>query len=52
MPNNVIEIVPIVFNVEMGNRCLQKILEKANKTKKQQPSWLKTDLVISNKLFL
>lgn len=24
MLNNVIEIVPIVFNVEMGNMCLQK----------------------------
>lgn len=24
MPNNVTEIVPIVFNVEKGNRCLQK----------------------------
>lgn len=34
MPNNVIEIVPIVFNVEMGNRCLQKILKKAKQNKK------------------
>lgn len=36
MPNNVTEIVLIVLNVEMGNRCLQKIffqVEKKNLVK-------------------
>ena len=31
MPNNVTEIVPIVFNVEMRNRCLQIYFFKVKK---------------------